>query len=425
MRRWGLVWAGAMGTMVTMATAACGDDKTGGSGPGDTTDTASDVADTADTNTTDTKVLADTLDTSTPDTADTADTAVADTTPDTVDTVDTVDTLDTFDTAVDTAPDVTVPPKEVRFIVMGDTGEGNERQYKVAEAIRQKCERDGCDFAILLGDNIYDVGVTSTMDAQWTAKFEDPYKNLDMPFYAVLGNHDNGGFLTQFLGDTFAGAGAEFERGNYQVDYTRFSSKWKMPGRTYDFAAGPAHFFALDTNDMVWSLLNNGAEARTQVQVDTLPAKIDQAPETWRIAFGHHPFLSNGQHGDAGAYEGLEENITDLISGVPGLGDLSDVVTGDGVKDALDVIVCGRVDLYFAGHDHSRQWLADAPACPGTTFVVSGAGSKMTTLKERHPYLFQDVDNAGFFWVHLRDDALTAEAIDENGRLQWSHEAHK
>jgi hypothetical protein len=72
---------------------------------------------------------------------------------------------------VDAGPDA--PPPTVRFAVLGDTGEGNTAQYDVGRAIKTICDRaGGCDFALLLGDNIYDDGVTSTTDSQWQTKFE-------------------------------------------------------------------------------------------------------------------------------------------------------------------------------------------------------------------------------------------------------------
>lgn len=406
---------------------ACGDDKRGGTSETAGDSVAGEVGDAAP---------AETGEPDVPDKADTPPETSVDASIDTPEEVLAETTIDSSapeteaDTAIEdsAAPEVettVAPPEEVRFVVMGDTGEGNERQYKVAEAIRQKCERDGCDFALLLGDNIYDAGVESTLDQQWLSKFELPYENLDMPFYAVLGNHDNGGFLSQLLGDTFGGAGAEFERGDVQVAYTQVSSKFRMPGRTYDFVAGPAHFFALDSNDMVWSKALPAAEGRTQWQVDTLPGRIDQASATWRIAFAHHPWISNGRHGDAGEYEGLEEDITDLIANVPGLGDLAPVVTGDGVREALEVIVCGRVDLFFSGHDHNRQWHVPSTECPGTTFVVSGAGAKLTELRGDHPVLFQSDAKAGFFWVYLKDRQIEVEAIDEDGMSEWSWQGSK
>jgi len=62
--------------------------------------------------------------------------------------------------------------KRVRFIAMGDTGKGNADQRKVAVAIRDLCAAKGCDFVLLLGDNIYDAGVATTTDPQWQQKFD-------------------------------------------------------------------------------------------------------------------------------------------------------------------------------------------------------------------------------------------------------------
>ncbi len=327
----------------------------------------------------------------------------------------------------DTAPEVTPPPppEEVRFVVLGDAGTGSATQRKVAIAIRDTCARKGCDYAFMTGDNIYDVGVEGVHDALWDTHFEIPYADVDLPFYPVLGNHDNGGFLSQWLGDLFGGAGAEFERGDHQVAYTQVSDKWNMPGRTWDLRVGPAHFFGLDSNDMVWSRGNEGAEARTQIQVDTYPALIDGSDATWKIVLTHHPWISNGRHGDAGVYEGLEEDITDLVAAIPILDDLGEVVTGDGVLEALDTIVCGRADIHFAGHDHNLQWFEPTADCPGTHFVVSGAGAKLTEFKREDRTTFQHDDTAGFFWVYLKDRQIEVEAIDEDGRSLWSWQGFK
>jgi len=316
-------------------------------------------------------------------------------------------------------------PKEVRFAVLGDGGTGSDTQRKVAVALRDTCARKGCDFTVLLGDNIYDAGVESVIDAQWDSKFEVPYADVEMPFYAVLGNHDNGGFLTQWIGDIFGGAGAEFERGDFQVAYTQVSDKWRMPARHYDFRVGPAHFFALDSNDMVWSRGNDHAAGRAQFQMDTIPSKMDASDAIWKITLAHHPWTSNGKHGDAGAYEGLEEGITDLVTNIPGLGDLSDVVTGDGVLEAYDTIVCGRADLHFGGHEHNLQWFLPTNECPGTHFVVSGAAAKTTKLKRDDRTVFQHDATAGFFWVYLKDNAIEVEAISEDGTTLWSWQGFK
>ena len=45
---------------------------------------------------------------------------------------------------------------------------------------------------------------------------------------------------------------------------TSRSSSWTMPARTYDFVSGPAHFFALDSNDMMWAEYFDEAKDRNQ-----------------------------------------------------------------------------------------------------------------------------------------------------------------
>ena len=83
---------------------------------------------------------------------------------------------------VPTVP-VTTTEGTVRFVVLGDAGMGNQAQYDVAEAIKNVCAQRGCDFALYLGDNFYDTGVSSIDDSQFIDKFELPYANLDFPFY--------------------------------------------------------------------------------------------------------------------------------------------------------------------------------------------------------------------------------------------------
>ena len=41
-------------------------------------------------------------------------------------------------------------PAVVRVVMMGDTGTGTEEQLAVAAAVRDLCEREGCDFVVLL-----------------------------------------------------------------------------------------------------------------------------------------------------------------------------------------------------------------------------------------------------------------------------------
>lgn len=284
----------------------------------------------------------------------------------------------------DAVPGLKADPT-LRFVAMGDTGKGNQGQKDVGAAIAAHCAARGCDFVQLLGDNIYDSGVTSVDDPQWQTKFEEPYKLVTQPFYVVLGNHDYGG----------DGAGWEFGKGAFEIAYTAKSMKWKLPAAHYRRTVGNVDFFGLDTNLMMYN-------RDVDKQKTALAGWLASSMTTWKIAFGHHPYLSNGSHGNAGNYDGLWF--------VP-------IAGGQGVKKFFDDNVCGKVDLYISGHDHSRQWLTDT--CRGTELAVSGAGASGTDLPGRNKNRFQSKE-LGFLYVTIVGRTLTAEFIDKTGKTEFT-----
>ncbi len=318
------------------------------------------------------------------------------------------DSQDSASSNEDTAdPDdqPTSPPASVvRFVAMGDGGEGNTAQYENGQAVADLCaaksdDRAGCDFVLYLGDNFYDAGVESVNDNQFNLKFEYPYEPLDIPFYVVLGNHDYGGCV---LGT--CGTGWDFELSQYQVEYTNYSDKWTMPAEYYTFVKEHVTFFGLDTNALMWDPWYSTAED----QYPWMEEELARATSGWKIAFGHHPYISNGRHGNAGTYEGLDWLAEWSIADVP---------LGAGVKDFMDQHICGQVDLYLAGHDHNRQWLE--PTC-GTEFIVSGAAAKLTPLENRgNPTFFEDDQLEGFVWIEIRDECLTGAFYNYMGILEF------
>ncbi|MSP60214.1 MAG: hypothetical protein EXR72_07710 [Myxococcales bacterium] len=281
------------------------------------------------------------------------------------------------------AGDLATPPT-VRFAAIGDTGQGNAEQKQVAAAVAARCAKDGCDFVQLLGDNIYDTGVTSVNDAQWQSKFEEPYMAINLPFYAILGNHDYGG----------NGAGNEFNKGKNEVDYTAKSMKWKMPAPHYHHAMKHVEFFALDTNLQMYFL--------DGMQKTDVKGWIAASKAQWKIALGHHPYLSNGPHGNAGSYDGLP---------------LIPIANGQGVKNFMDEAVCGQVDVYLCGHDHSRQWLKST--CKNTELIVSGAGASVTDLNGKNLVHYQ-ANTIGFVYVVIAGNTFTADFVDVNGKVEFT-----
>jgi tartrate-resistant acid phosphatase type 5 len=276
-------------------------------------------------------------------------------------------------------------PKSVSFIAVGDTGTGSTDQAKVGNTMAAICKQRGCDFIQLLGDNLYDSGASSPDDPIFQEKFEIPYTAVDLDFFVVLGNHDYGA----------GGAGTDFGKGKNEVEYTKKSKKWKLPSAYYKHTKEHVEFFGLDTNMQMFG--------QDKDQKSDVSAWIKASTATWKIAFGHHPYKSNGPHGNAGSYEGM--------SWIP-------ITNGKGVKEFLEDHVCGSVDLYLSGHDHSRQWLNES--CKGTELAVSGAGAKATELEGNNATLFQSLE-LGFLYIKIVDKTLTAEFIDENGVTEFTH----
>jgi len=297
--------------------------------------------------------------------------------------------------------------KIVRFIAVGDTGTGKVGQYQVASAIEKVCSDRGCDFALGLGDNIYESGVDSTDDSQWLDKFEKPYANLDFPFYMTLGNHDN---------SYFAGGGLANFKGDFQVDYhykeDRLSDKWKMPARYYHFSAPLADseplvdFFSLDSNPLAslsdinstyWQL------PYKKKQAEWFDETISSTLGKWKIAFAHHPYMSNGSHGNAGLY--------DYVAGL-----------GKVYKDFLEQEVCNRVDVIIAGHDHDMQWLRPVQPCGKTFHMVSGAGAKARSFSnpDRNQSYWQADETLGFFYVEIEGDEFRGTAYQLNAEGEYS-----
>lgn len=317
--------------------------------------------------------------------------------------------------------------REINFIVMGDTGEANAAQYQVAAGAQVRCDQaGGCEGFIMLGDNIYDTGAESPMDIQLTEKIDLPYANLKkgpppsegeadqrerMPIYVSLGNHDLGG------------AGLNSLQIQNYLAYSQANPWFYYPDEFWELQIGHVHLISIHTNPLAYGIPDNLFAPQGEL-VDRVVAGTT-AP--WIIVFGHHPYRSNGKHGNAGAYE-LGFEIGDVeIFGI-NLG----TIFGDAFRQWIDDYVCNRADFYLSGHDHNRQWISSVPLTPNlpegqgtevcnTHFAVSGAGSKTTDLEGRgNPVDFEDDQNEGFLFMSFKRDQVTVEFCDADGNVEWS-----
>ncbi len=157
--------------------------------------------------------------------------------------------------------DVQPEAEEIRILLLGDTGSGDEHQQDVATASARTCDELGCDLVLMLGDNFIQHGVSSVDDPQWISKFEEMYTQ-QVPFYPILGNHDLQG------------------KWRPQVAYTERNKRWRMPNVNYSLVAGPAYIQCINTSCTLcalWTLF-----------------KRKERP--WRLVCGHRPLATGGRH---------------------------------------------------------------------------------------------------------------------------------
>jgi len=157
----------------------------------------------------------------------------------------------------------------VQLAVLGDIGhaEGGRRIITLGQSLfdlyRGKRIKDGI---LLLGDNLS----VQENDAENLPKiareqFEKPFKPLlddGVPFYAILGNHDN-----------------EYGLEPFELNYPLFHLEGKFY-YTKIFGGGLVEVFFL---------YSTGIRENDQTQIQWLDEKLRQSQALWKIALIHHP----------------------------------------------------------------------------------------------------------------------------------------
>lgn len=251
---------------------------------------------------------------------------------------------------------------ELRVLFFGDAGTGGRAQYETGRTMHQVCQRQGCDLALVLGDNIYDAGVTGVDDPKFHSHFELPYEAFGrFDFWLVPGNHD-------WRGNVAA-----------QIAYTDLSPRWRQPAAHFVVPALPAwvQIYGFDTQNI------------SAAQADAARPFFCGSAATWKIAFGHHPIHAHGRH------EGNVETAAVLLPLFE---------------------ECG-VQLYLSGHEHHLEHIT----ARHFDQVVSGAAATTRRVKHR-PYQPGDASrqnfaraSLGFGTLHLTPGSLDLVFHDRHG----------
>jgi tartrate-resistant acid phosphatase type 5 len=310
-------------------------------------------------------------------------------------------------------------------------------QAPVVKAMKSYCARHGCDFATMLGDNIYPDGAMA--DAGDAKRFRDlfttPYGSLvegskDFRIYGVLGNHDwhtsRAGALAQveflettppfFMNGLFYRVVPAAARG--EVEIFAIDTEVLLAGTTVHEAILAEDASEVATEDLEqlepWAAPQNDAE---RGMVRWLEASLASSKARWKIVIAHHPLWST-----AGSKFQQAKSLRRLI--LPAL--------------------CRYADLYLAGHEHTLEVHTDdcSAALPGSDVaplpqVISGSASKMRPTNsafirqqlKAHPELrtlFARGLTWGFAHLTFEGDGVKVRLIetprDGSGSVQVSYE---
>jgi tartrate-resistant acid phosphatase type 5 len=271
----------------------------------------------------------------------------------------------------------------LNFVALGDWGRNGEKdQREVAKQMGAAAKEARARFVLAVGDNFYEDGVASVEDRQWQSSFEKVYTapSLQVPWYAVLGNHDY-----HLSADA-------------QIAYSKASKRWNMPARYYQRteqidAATAADFFFIDTMPMAVfdddevQFDKNVPRHDVPNQMAWLESSLAASTAPWKIVVGHHPVYSGGIHGDT-----------------PFL-----------VEHVLPLLQKHGVQAYINGHDHDLQHLESG----SVNFFCSGGGSKPRDAKNIAQTKFAK-GCSGFMAAALQADKMDVRMIDDKGKLLYA-----
>lgn len=252
---------------------------------------------------------------------------------------------------------------QVRFAAIGDYGIAGNNELAVANLVKSW----NPDFIITLGDNNYDLGADSTIDAnigQYFHEYIFPYK----------GNYGSGSSVNRFF-PSLGNHDLYTDNGRPYFDY------FELPGneRYYDFVQGNVHFFVLNTEPTEIDGVDKNSS-----QANWLKSAMQfSSPQMWKVVYFHHPPYSSGPHGSS-AYMRWPFNEW-------------------------------GAHIVLSGHEHNYERLyADS-----VTYFINGLGGKSiyTFLEPIPESIVRYCDNYGAMLIESFQTELICKFIDVNGVL--------
>lgn len=281
--------------------------------------------------------------------------------------------------------------EEFEFMIISDHQKGSPTHlpdYSIVGKVMETAlkEHPGVRFIFTAGDNC-DNGQN---DLQWNGMFSGLKGYIEsIPYMMTTGNHDNRGFLSYFpepVGKFYL-EHADFFDAQYEFSYP-LNGPEGYKTENYSFDYGNAHFIVMGINapDTVGEWAYND---------------LRSSDKDWKLGAYHfpiYPVMPEGQNDDG--YPGLRRPIED-----------------------------GRLDVLFAGHEHSfartfptrGDELFDRPSQGTVHYIAGNAGGNIyhsNAQKVWHSCFFPQEERTPLYCIaHVKGKVLTITAYMLDGRI--------
>ncbi len=280
--------------------------------------------------------------------------------------------------------------QQLEFAVIGDPGTGDHHQRAVAQQMIRYSAQHHWEFILSLGDNVYEDGNPK----DFGPKFKDIYQPLTskgIRIHATLGNHDawKDGGAAQVADPGFGYVGGQDE---------------------YVFEAGPvtqgkrlARFICL--NSVAWLDALEGKRVLPSLEQRKERLKLwlaESGKYHWNLLYFHHPLYS---YVETFLFRPRGHGGSELL------------------RQQLEALIVGRIDLVLSGHDHFYQRIKPQS---GIAYVVSGAAGKLRPgVSTTHQNVAKAALVRHFLNVAVTTNRLSYEAVADNGAIIDSFEIIK
>lgn len=339
----------------------------------------------------------------------------------------------------------------LHFFVMGCQGTGKNAQKDVARLMNEfaaDSEHRAPAFVLVLGDNMYDHGVSSPADDAFNSCFNQMYADdqlpaiAQVPFFLILGNHDanrhrlrllkNGSYAPEQLemaqvAHTYMGDVATKKQRFSQEELVLESlDKWNMPYLYYSLIVDDTQIFCLNSNTYAkdWLDWHNGViNLNKRNQAEWLQSVFAEAQSTNRqtIFALHHPPYTTGKRAIPSGYDAhhylSHEQINDIQKKL-----------GIETKSYNEILLAifksqqCQPKMYFVAHDHTLAYYHNDLSGKDAFCQVTcgGGGGDLQSRK-----IFDKQNQVGCYLKHHGFVAITRTPTASQEFIIEYHSTHK